>query len=424
LGIIRLGTEFPVRFQPPIGRYCRALMRVLTLSTYPTAVPRHGGQQRLHHIARAYRRAGFDVQSVGILGGINYAPQTGFLPHPDAVTFSRYLANPLLMEDWAMGRMVATDDGAYSSLRAMIDSVPDWIHVEQPWLFAFAQRFAREFAPGRVRLIYGSQNVEHELRHRILSGYLKSAEAQQRSALILECETEAAASADLVVATSDNDAQWLRSRVTADLILARNGVPERRTTVGGIREANVITGHARTVLYCASAHQPNIVGFYAMFGRGIGFLAPDQRIVVAGGAGPDIKQEPGFARTPGLQSRFVAAGEVSEECLQGLLETCHAVVLPITQGGGTNLKTAEALWAGRWVIATPVAMRGFEHFSEHRGVRICSDPSAFCAAISAVMKEPPLRLSESERSSRRSLLWESTLSLLPLHASASQVHSA
>jgi hypothetical protein len=398
-------------------------MRVLTLSTYPTAVPRHGGQQRLHHIAQAYRRAGFDAQSAGVLGGINYAPQTGFLPHPDADNLSRYLANPLLMEDWAIGRLVATNDGAYRSLCAMIESVPDIIHVEQPWLFAFAQRYAREFAPGRVRLIYGSQNVEHELRHSILSGYLKPAEAQQRAALILECETEAAASADLVVATSDFDAQWLRSRTTADLILAPNGVPERTSTVGGIREANGITGHARTVLYCASGHQPNIFGFYAMVGRGIGFLAPDQRIVVAGGAGPQIKHKPRFARTPGLSSRFIAAGEVSEECLQGLLETCHAIVLPIIHGGGTNLKTAEALWAGRWVIATPVAMRGFEQFSEQRGVRVCGDPTAFCAAIRAVMQEPPLRLSESERSSRRSLLWESTLRLLPLHASALQVHS-
>jgi hypothetical protein len=324
------------------------------------------------------------------------------------------------MEDWAIGRLVATNDEAYRSLRSMIELVPDWIHVEQPWMFAFAQRYASEFARGRVRLIYGSANVEFELRQRILSAYLDPAEAHQRAALVRECETEAAANADLVVATSEYDAHWLRSCTSADVILAPNGVPERTTTIDGIREANTITGHAKTVLYCASAHQPNIVGFFAMFGRGIGFLAPDQRIVVAGGAGPDTRQDPRFARTPGLPSRFVAAGEVSEQCLQGLLETCHAVVLPITQGGGTNLKTAEALWAGRWVIATPVAMRGFEHFIESAGVKVCSDPSAFCTAICAVMQQPPLRLSDAEKSSRRSLLWENTLRLLPLRISEMQ----
>jgi hypothetical protein len=65
-------------------------------------------------------------------------------------------------------------------------------------------------------------------------------------------------------------------------------------------------------------------------------------------------------------------------------------------------------------------MRGFVHFSESPGVKVCGDPWAFCAAISAVMQEAPLRLTDSERSFRRSLLWESTLRLLPLRLSEMQ----
>ena len=393
-------------------------MRLLTLSTYPVSTPRHGGQQRLHHIAAAYRRAGFRTQSAGILGGIDYAPEEGFLPYPGAEAMSRQLANPLLMEDWAIGRLAATDEQTYRALRAMIKEVPDCIHVEQPWMFAFARRYAREFPAGRVRLVYGSANVEHELKRRILLGYQRQADADAHSALVLECETEAATGADLLVATSAYDAQWLRSRVTAEVLLAPNGVPERTGTIEGIREANAITGCAKTVLYCASAHQPNIVGFFAMMGRGIGFLAPQERLVVAGGAGPDTRQDPQFARTPGLASHFIAAGEVSEQCLQGLLQTCHAIVLPITQGGGTNLKTAEALWAGRWVIATPVAMRGFEQYGTHRGVHVTADPAEFRIAIRTAMQSAPLHLSAAEQESRRSLLWESTLQALPVRVAA------
>jgi hypothetical protein len=32
--------------------------------------------------------------------------------------------------------------------------------------------------------------------------------------------------------------------------------------------------------------------------------------------------------------------------LEGLLDGAQCIVLPLTQGGGTNLKTAEALWSG------------------------------------------------------------------------------
>ena len=57
-------------------------MRILTLSTYPIAVPRHGGQQRLNHIVRRYRAAGHQTQAVGVLGGGHYDAEEGFLPFP------------------------------------------------------------------------------------------------------------------------------------------------------------------------------------------------------------------------------------------------------------------------------------------------------------------------------------------------------
>jgi glycosyltransferase involved in cell wall biosynthesis len=388
-------------------------MHVLTLSTYPVALPRHGGQQRLHHIAAAYRAANFTVQSVGVLGSPRYPPEVGFVAFPEIERLSRSLANPLLMEDWAIGRLAATDDELYQSLCAQIDGDPDFIHVEQPWLFAFAETYARERTGNRARLVYGSANVEHELKRRILTGLQRSADADALAELVLACEVEAAAHADLVVATSQSDLNWLRARARAEVILAPNGVPERVTTVHGMMEASEITQHAKYVLYCASDHPPNARGFFDMLERGLGCLAPDQRIVVAGGAGASIMADARFAQTPGLASRYIDAGEVTEECLQGLLEACHAVVLPITQGGGTNLKTAEALWAGRWVVATTVAMRGFEQFSARRGLHVCTDHAGFRAAIRTVMQCPPLRLDAPELRARQSLLWRSTLQLLP-----------
>jgi hypothetical protein len=181
------------------------------------------------------------------------------------------------------------------------------------------------------------------------------------------------------------------------------------TTPEGIAEANRITGHKKFVLYSASAHPPNITGFFDIFAGGVGCIAPNELIVVAGSAGPNIKSDPRFERTAGLSKVFVAPGTVSEECLQGLLEIAHTIGLPITHGGGTNLKTAEALWAGKHIVATTTALRGFESFRASQGVLVADEPSKFLASIRTTMAHAPNNLSIAERGKRTSVLWAETL---------------
>jgi hypothetical protein len=333
---------------------------------------------------------------------------------------ARHIANPFLMEDWAIGHMAANDEQFFAHLRSQIDEPPDLIHVEQPWLFAFAQRYVVECARRPVKLLYGSQNVEHSLKKRIVGTYLGKPAAEECERLVLECELEAVRGADLIGAVSTDDAEWLQRYASHEVFVAANGVRDRPTTLEGIREANLVTGHRKNALYCASAHPPNVVGFFEMFGRGVGCLSPDQRLVVAGSAGPNIKADARFSKAPGLAKHYVDAGEVSEECLQGLLQTAHVIVLPITQGGGTNLKTAEALWSGRRVVATPIAMRGFEQFEGAPGVAVCSDAVDFRHATRAAMSEPPLELKREDRLARKSLLWESTLMPLVTQVSISE----
>jgi hypothetical protein len=393
-------------------------MRVLTLSTYPIAAPRHGGQQRLHHIVRAFKAAGHQTQSIGIFGSQSYPAEEGFLSLPPVDQLTRYIKNPVLMEDWAIGQMAVDDAKVFSELCDHIDVVPDVIHVEQPWLFAFAQRYARQCGRDKVKLIYGSANIEHELKRSIVEQIIGTKAAKSCAELVLKCECSAARGADLVAATSSRDAQWLRPYSNGDVLVAANGVAERPSTIAGIEAANAITSHRKFALYCASSHPPNIAGFFDLFGRGIGFLSPIERIVVAGGAGLSIRSDSRFKTTPGLAAHFIDAGEVSEECLQGLLETSHVMVLPLTQGGGTNLKTAEALWAGHWVVATQTAMRGFEDYSAERGLDVCSDASSFREAIRVAMQSAPLRLSSAEKMARRPLLWEYTLKPMVSRAGA------
>lgn len=395
-------------------------MRVLLLSTYPASNPIHGGQHRVNQIARRLEASGYSVDRRGISGAEAYPPTAGYLRFPGRKTLSGYLNDPTLMEDWAIGKYAADPNGGYKKLAAVCSNHYDIVFCEQPWLFEFAYR---RFSSLRRRpvLVYGSQNIEHRLKQEIAEQYLNSALAREYAELIKEAELFAANNSDLNVAVSDHDAAWLRSVSQTSTIVAANGVIDRRASIDDVQSSNAISSQRKFALYCASGHPPNIQGFYDIFESGIGCLAPDQVLIVAGGAGPQIVSEPRFTKAAGLDRRVVATGEVSEAQLRGLLATAHAIILPITRGGGTNLKTAEALWAGRHVVATSTAMRGFERFVNARGVTVADQPANFKTAMRDVMQATPLQLRAAEREERSSVLWESTLKALPAELSRAKL---
>jgi hypothetical protein len=66
-----------------------------------------------------------------------------------------------------------------------------------------------------------------------------------------------------------------------------------------------------------------------------------------------------------------------------LIANAHALPLPIGYGGGSNVKTAEALAAGRPIVATGAAFRGFDEYRSLPSVTLADTPLAFEAAIRA-----------------------------------------
>lgn len=387
-------------------------MKILFLCTYPLQSPLHGGQLRARAIVDLYRRCGHEVQVVGVLGSGQYPPEAGFVPYPEGATLERVLENPFLMEDYAISRLYSEYDDCYVDLVSNITIKPELIHVEQPWLFPFAQRFASGMNC-RAHVVYGAQNIEFKLKKAILSSYFDGDRAARSSELVRALEVQTIDQASGIVCVSDTDRLWIKELTERPVELAPNGVKSWVSTAVGAEEARAIHCERRFALYCGSAHPPNMEGFFAMFGGGFGSLAPDQALVIAGGAGYAIAGDIRVHRSAKLAERTVIAGHVSANCLNGLLDAAHCIVLPLTQGGGTNLKTAEALWAGRHIVATTTAMRGFEAFMKAPGVTVADDPIEFKRALRAAMNSSPLELCESERAARRVVLWEECLGALP-----------
>lgn len=181
-------------------------------------------------------------------------------------------------------------------------------------------------------------------------------------------------------------------------------------------------GDRRFALYCGSAHPPNAEGFFAMLGGGFGSLTPDQCLVIAGGVSYAIGSDERVHQSANLAPRVVLGGHVSDGCLAGLLNAAHCVILPLTQGGGTNLKTAEALWSGKFIIATTVAMRGFEQFKNSPGVLIADTARDFKNALRYAMNAKAIELGHEDRNARRVVLWEECLKGLPAYVKDVVIH--
>ena len=384
-------------------------MHITVLSTYPTANPRHGGQHRVANMIDALRTAGHEVHSVGVLGSDSYPPSSNFLPFPGYDALRRYIDNPFLMEDWAIGEWAVKDAAAYRSLSRLIDKKTDALFCEHPWLFAFAKKFRADSRRPKIKLVYESHNVESELKRQIIEAYYGPSYAAECEALVRDAEIEAISSAELISTVSEADARWTKPHTNAPIVIAPNGVPPNRASIHDVVEANPIAGHRKFALYVASGHPPNVFGFYDIFGDGVGCIAPDDRLVVAGAAGQSIRNDERFAKVAGLGRCFVDAGVVPDAQLRGLLQSAHCIFLPMTSGGGTNLKTAEALWSGRPVISTALAMRGFEAYEHAPGVHVCREKSDFLAALRKCMEAPRFEISKEERDSRKPLLWSETL---------------
>jgi hypothetical protein len=143
------------------------------------------------------------------------------------------------------------------------------------------------------------------------------------------------------------------------------------------------------VLFVGSAHPPNWTGFNDMIGKGLGFMPYDARIVVAGSICDYFEREISSGSLDigdvTFWLRAFSAGRLSEDRLGALIHESDIMLLPITEGGGSNLKTAEAILANKKVVATRHALRSFEWFAGFPNVWLADNASDFRKSISEAL---------------------------------------
>jgi hypothetical protein len=226
-------------------------------------------------------------------------------------------------------------------------------------------------------------------------------------------ETELAQAADVIWAVSEADATRLRElgQRTRGVYVFGNGVglpdidPSQAT-----QWARAHLPALPFATFISSYHLPNAVGFFAMLSDSMAFLPPDAQLVIAGGICNYLTEAPEFVRWRDInQSRTRLLGVVEDVGIAALRQQAHVFVLPIVSGGGSNIKTAEALISGHYVLCTSTAMRGFDAYAQAPGVFVEDDPARFRARLAELLYQPALALSPQDLEQRRQLLWENTL---------------
>lgn len=341
-------------------------MKIAAFGHYPIHAPLHGGQRRVAAIAAEARRAGHEFRYVPVYSTRGYpdgSPDEQKTAVP-AELLDR-LHDPRRREDLHFAQTLGGHPLVESLIAELKHYAPDAVQFEHPWLYPlFAEALARDPQLAKATLIYSAHNVECDL-----------IDPRWRDAA-LALERDLALRADLVVAVSDADAalfdRW-RGPTRRATVVAPNGcwAPDVTTTPPAPIQGDF-------ALVAGSAHPPNATGYWDCFGEIPGFLPPRARLAIAGGMTHLVTRDDRYRRYARMNAEFVAPlGVIPEDRLSALLHHARAICLPITEGGGTNLKTAEALMWLKPVVAMRPALRGYEEAEDLPGVHVADDPLTF-----------------------------------------------
>jgi glycosyltransferase involved in cell wall biosynthesis len=389
--------------------------RILVLGSYPINNPQHGGQKRADAIVRSYKRNFTDVRYSAIF----YKHYYGDYGHYD-ISVSRVTADKINkipdFSDIYCGEAVYSDPVVKRKVKKLIkDFNPDVIHVEQPYVYLGLRLLLKEIK-NASKIIFGSQNIEYMMKKDIFEG-ISIGENDTDWAInkIRELETNFSKECDLLVAVSEEDAAAHAKLGADNIVVAPNGVSvPNKPVLDQFRSSMKKEGPyivKKSILFIGSAHPPNWLGFEKMVTKKLGFLPVDTRIYIVGGVSEY------FIRVISARSiedvtfwqRAIACGRVSERKLSKLLQDADLIILPITEGGGSNLKTAEAFVANKKIVATSYALRSYDYLLDIPNLYIADTTKDFQQAILTALDTKFIERSDKDIKIISKVLWDNCL---------------
>lgn len=390
--------------------------RILVMAPYPITKPQHGGQKRVAALVKFYEGIFEQTKFVAIFHKASYPDYS----LEDIPLGGKELLDEIDKKPHAVDQIVGTamdkDPHARSfSAKLLLEYKPDIIHIEQPYLYEGLSVLLKELGL-TPRIIYGSANVEYEMKRAIYKELkVDDRDAKQLITETKELEERFSKEADLVLAVSESDAAAHRHMGARKVVVAPNGIDKiaaSPTAKKYWREFMNKNNIDKAAVFIGSGHPPNYTSFLKMIGDDSTFLPAQYKIIIAGGVSEYFKTVFDYAhreKHKEFWNSIIPVGILEEDLLSGLLEEIETIMLPIQSGGGSNLKTAEAVVADAKVVATSYAFRGFERCRNLANVYIEDAPDKFKHKLLEVLDAPKKQRAADEKEIASSVLWENCL---------------
>lgn len=200
------------------------------------------------------------------------------------------------------------------------------------------------------RFIYSSHNDETRLKAALLHGHPDYAGLM---ACMESLERYAVENAALTVCVSHDDAASLMvgKAAAAPTIVVRNGAsqPADPDRVRAARDALVPPVALRSAVFLGSAHGPNIEAARQVI-RQVAAHCPDVQFHFVGSVCNAIQDR---------AKNIHLWGEVDDAKKCAILQSCGVALNPVVSGGGSNIKMADYIANGLFVITTDFGLRGY-----------------------------------------------------------------
>lgn len=393
------------------------MKKILQFATYPIASPQHGGQKRVEAIYKKYNSSKkLESYFTAVYFPLHYSESSNEDIAIPKKYFPEMAASPLT-GDILISEIVSRDSKLQQRIKSRIADVnPDIIQFEHPFLYLCIKPILEKIHYSG-KIVYSSHNVESVMKKEMLETESYDDDfINTVSSKIESIELELAKDADIIFAVSAQDVEYYRKKLKKDtpVVLSRNGISHGSFDANDLDYWNdhfASRGVSKVALFVGSAHPPNWTGFNELIGSKVGFLGQDERIVMAGSIGEYFESyfDTNTSEYVVFHKRVDITGRLSESRLNALIKRADAIILPIVEGGGSNLKTAEALLSRKNVIATEHAMRAFEKFKSFPTIFIDNDPKKFRQLVKRALNEDN-NLDEKQIEQLEQVTWDNCLS--------------
>ena len=388
--------------------------KIILLATYPIQNPQHGGQKRVDALVRFYKGIFSDVKFVAVFHrGFyqEYGKDDIYLKGE----YRKKIENSPFTGDVVAGEAIANDPTIRAQFKKLLRNYqPDIIEIEQMFPY-FGLKSVLEELKLQPKIVLSSHNVEAPMKDEILAGM--GVDTKTRAPIvkaIKAVEDELSRISDLTIAVTEDDATAHKKMGAKNVVVSPNGISHSKPSPQALEYWEAFKreyGIRRIVSFVASAHPPNWHGFLKMIGNAVGFVPPDTKILLAGCIADYFKDnvKDNSPEEATFWQRVVPIGRLSEDRLSGLLATTDVLLLPVIEGGGSNLKTAEAILSDKKVVATTFAFRSFEKYQNLPNIYIADSKAAFCKAIVDALNAEYVTRTSQQKAMAKTVTWEYAL---------------